>query len=139
MVLGVGTDILKIDRLRETSLRPGDSFLLATYTRGEIAQAAARADPFSYYATRFSGKEAVFKALGIDGERVRLCEIEILSDDNGRPCVTLHGSVRDAAYQRGVGEVLVSLSYDGGFAQAFAIAQTEAQPSERKTYERKPD
>lgn len=123
MVLGVGTDILRMSRLSEASLREGDAFLAAAYSENEIAEAAKREDPHAYYAARFCAKEAVFKALGISGEHVKFREIEILSDENGCPFVRLGGDIARAAVQRGIDEALVSISSDGDYVQAFAIAQ----------------
>jgi len=133
MVLGVGVDILNTARLNENSLRPGDAFLKAVYSPGEIAEAAARPDPHAYFAGRFCAKEAVFKSLGIGGEHVGLREIEILSDETGRPFVRLGGEIAFAAARRGIEEVLVSLSHDGDFAQAFALAQGSGAPGGKET------
>ncbi len=123
MVLGIGTDIMRIDRLHAPYLREGDPFMTATFTAAEQQAAAQRSDPYRFYALRFCGKEAVFKALGLDPAHVRLSEIEILNDENGAPTVALFGSLRERARARGILSVCVSLSEDGGLAQAVALAQ----------------
>lgn len=105
------------------SLEPGDAFLRKVYTEAEIREAEKREVPLSYYATRFAGKEAVFKALNLSPDDIRLNEIEILNDPNGRPHATLLGNVARLAERQGITSVSVSLSYDTEYAIAFAVAE----------------
>ena len=122
MVVGIGTDILKIQRIRD-GLAGGESFLNKSFTEKEREEARKRSDPVWFFATRFAGKEAVFKCLGVDGGDIRLNEIEILKMDTGQPQVFLSGNVLDIAEQKGVRNVRVSLSYDSEYAVAFALAE----------------
>ena len=123
MILGIGTDILNVHQLAESSLSPSDPFLKKTYTEREIAEAMTYLDAHSYYATRFAGKEAVFKTFGAHPDSIRLDEIEILGDDNGAPKVTLHGRARRMAEAMGAARVHISLSYDLPFVIAFAVME----------------
>ncbi len=126
MIIGIGTDILKIESLSPILEGPGyrdDSFLRRTFTEAEIALAEGRPKPIDCYATRFAGKEAVFKALSVSGEDLRLREIEILSDAAGKPYVRLYGNAAAVAEKRGVRRVLISLSYEDRYAVAFAVAE----------------
>lgn len=123
MILGVGTDLLDMRRLSPESLRNGDPFLRRAFTEREIAQAGTRPEPLRYYATRFAGKEAVFKSLRTSSEGADLGEIEILDDENGAPRCTLHGGMLNRA---GPGaKIHVSLSWDGEWALAFAVFESE--------------
>lgn len=122
MVAGIGTDILKISRLTPETLQEGDPFFKMTYTDSETKQAKARINPLYYYATRFAGKEAVFKALGLPPDGIHLNEIEILAREDGSPAVTLHGRLKRLAEKRGISHILLSLSYDTDYAVAYAIA-----------------
>jgi holo-[acyl-carrier protein] synthase len=123
MVLGVGTDILLIDRLRRNpeDLAENAPFLRKTYTTAERQAALARPDPVLYYSTRFAGKEAVFKALGSDDGQIRLDQIEILNREDGQPQVTLYGRMKELAVAKGVRSIHISLSYDTEYAIAFAV------------------
>jgi phosphopantetheine--protein transferase-like protein len=76
--------------------------------------------PLYSYATRFAGKEAVFKALHINGEDIRLNEIEILELENGQPFITLHGKAERISKERGISQIHISLSYDTDYAIAYA-------------------
>lgn len=123
MIYGIGTDILKIASISAGVSDPNDSFVRKTYTGAEAALIAARPLPLYTYATRFSGKEAVFKALNIASDDIRLNEIEILERENGQPFVSLHGNAKRLAAKKGITNVHISLSYDSEYAVSFAVAE----------------
>lgn len=121
MIHGIGTDILKIDRIASLiAANENDPFILKTYTQKELLLIKNRPAPLYSYATRFAGKEAVYKALCSAGNEIRLNEIEILETEYGQPYVTLLGKAREFADQNGISQVLVSLSYDTDYAIAYA-------------------
>lgn len=120
MIYGVGTDILSLERLSRI-LESGGSFEQKVYTPRELALIRSRPEPLCCYATRFAGKEAVFKALRLDGN-TRWTEIEVLSEPDGAPCVHLHGAAARYAAAQGVAAVRLSLSYEDKYACAFAVA-----------------
>lgn len=122
---GVGVDILKIAHLCGKCVEPSDSFARKVYTPAEMEEAQRREMPANYYATRFAGKEAVFKALNLPPDGIRLNEIEILSDEKGQPQVTLLGSIAELAARQGIRRVLISLSYDAEYAIAYAVSTEE--------------
>lgn len=122
MVKGIGTDILAIKRIRTIiENNANDAFVKKTFTKSEIDLSQTRHDPVMFFATRFAGKEAVFKALHIS-EEIRLNEIEILEADAGRPFVVLHGKIKDIAEKKGIAFIEISLSYETDYAVAFAVA-----------------
>ena len=120
MIYGVGTDILSLERISRILEHDG-SFAKGVYTPRELELIRARPEPLCCYATRFAGKEAVFKALRLDGN-TRWTEIEILSEPDGAPRVQLHGAAARYAASRGVTAVRLSLSYEDKYACAFAVA-----------------
>lgn len=118
-VIGIGTDILSVERIRGCIDSP--SFVRKTFTDTEIGLAASRADAGSYYAKVFAGKEAVFKCFGLQADALRSWrDVEIVDGAQGQPVVRLHGELETIAGARGVGEVLLSLSYDTDYAVGFA-------------------
>lgn len=125
MIHGNGTDIIKIDRLEMFVDHFDDPFIKKTYTENELKLIASREIPLNSLATRFAGKEAVFKSLGIEGNAIRLNEIEILETETGQPVVTLFGKAKLLADQFGITKIFVSLSYDTDYAIAFATAESE--------------
>jgi len=123
MIVGVGTDILKIERIRNSFNDEHQAFLRKTYSVNEQNQAMQRPDPILYYATRFAGKEAVFKALGIECDLIRLSDIELLNNKYGQPQVTLLGNLKHKADEKQIVAIHISLSYDTEYAIAYAIAE----------------
>ncbi len=123
MVFGIGTDILRHGQLREVCLNSQDPFLKRVYTQQERKEALEREDPYKYYCSRFSGKEAVLKCLHVHSDEVRLSDIEILTAENGEPYVCLHGHIGAKATDLGIKQVLLSLSHDTDYYIAYALAE----------------
>lgn len=121
MIIGVGTDILAIPRIRRILDMDDGSFRRRVYTAAEIALIEDAPEPLFHYATRFAGKEAIFKALSPAGE-IRLNEMEIL-EEHGRPVVFLHGRAAEYAAEKGIAAIHISLSYETDCAVAFAAAE----------------
>lgn len=124
MIIGVGADIFDVSRISPYAIRTEDPFFTQTFTAAEQKQASERAIPLYYYATRFAGKEAVYKAISICGLEFDAGEIEILDDNDGRPHVRIFGRTAQEL-ERLVPKyrVFVSLSFEKDFANAFAIAE----------------
>src|SRR5262245_44245421 len=93
MASGVGIDLLEIDRL-ERALERHPRLAGRIFSPAEREYAASRARPVRHLAARFAAKEAVTKALGIDGS-FRLHEVEVLGSEP--PCVRLTGAAAKAA------------------------------------------
>jgi len=127
MIIGVGTDILKIQRVRDILNEENAPFLMKVFTAAERAEAKTRNKPDDYFATRFAGKEAVFKCFGEVPGEIRLNEIEILCGPCGKPNVHLSGSCLEHARVLGIKRIYLSLSYDGEYAVAFAVAEGRNQ------------
>lgn len=122
MIHGVGVDILSLERIAPMLQREDDPFF-RVYTPAERSEAAQAENRVLYYAGRFAAKEAVFKSLGMDGDRVRLNEIETLRGEFGQPLVTLHGSLADFARNQGISSVHLSLSNEPPYVIAYAISE----------------
>jgi holo-[acyl-carrier protein] synthase len=113
----IGIDLLEPARLRE-SLKRTPTLRETLFCEGELAYCEAKADPIEHLAARFCAKEAVIKALGIDGWEPH--EIEVL--DGGHSCaLALHGAVAARAQELKV-VVTVSLTHLSGMAGAVALA-----------------
>lgn len=122
MIHGIGTDILNISTIAPSVADLNDSFVKKIYTKKELELIQSRDLPIYCFATRFAGKEAVFKCYGIDGDSLRLNEIEILENEVGQPVVFLHGNAARLAKILGIKKILISLSYDTDYAIAYATA-----------------
>lgn len=123
MILGLGTDIVDVDRIAKMIADHGDHFLERTFTAAEIQHCQPRREAAQHFAGRWAAKEAVMKALGTGFTKdVGWTDIEILVRPSGQPYVTLHGSARKYANSLGIGELMVSISHTRSMATATAIA-----------------
>lgn len=92
MILGIGTDIVNIERIENVFKRHGERFLKRIYTATERAEALRRADSIGFLAKRWAAKEACSKALGTGMKQgVAWRDIEILTRRSGMPLLTLSG------------------------------------------------
>ena len=115
MILGVGIDVVDIERFAEslertTSLR--ERLFTPAESRLQLASLAAR----------FAAKEALAKALGAPGD-MHWHDAEVLSESSGRPVLTMRGTVEARAAALGVTTVHLSLSHDAGIASAVVVLE----------------
>jgi holo-[acyl-carrier protein] synthase len=121
-VVGLGVDIVEVRRIERAVARWGEAFVRRIYTPGEIARIEAGSARGPRLAARFAAKEAVMKALGVGWRALAWREIEIASDDAGRPIVRLHGAAHRIAESRGIADVVVAMSHTHEHAVANAVA-----------------
>lgn len=121
MIVGIGVDVVGIERFASISLRtPGFADRLLTETERHHADGSPRSD--QSLAARFAAKEALAKALGAPAG-LAWHDAEVALDEAGRPGFTLRGSVKAAADALGVTDLHLSLTHDGGVAIAYVIAE----------------
>jgi phosphopantetheine--protein transferase-like protein len=121
MALGVGVDIISINRVKDAIETTGSIFLDKVFTPWEQQRAYTHPNPVAYLAMTFAAKEAIFKTFGIGWETgVQLKEIEIRDGQFGEPIPVLTGRFAQIASERGARKVLLSLSYDGEYAVGVA-------------------
>ena len=124
MVLGIGTDIIEISRVKRAIA--SEHFRARVYTAAERAYCEARgAGEAASFAARFAGKEAGLKAFvtGLRGGSMK--DVEILDDALGCPQVTLHGYYRSLAAKKGITRILLSLSHAREYATAQCVMEGE--------------
>jgi holo-[acyl-carrier protein] synthase len=118
-ILGIGNDIIEIERIRDGMDAHKERFLSKLFTAKEQDYCLTHQDPVPHFAGRFAAKEAIVKALGTGfGEHASWLDIEILADPNGKPVV--HFSPKLEAKLQGT-TVMVSISHCRSYASAFAI------------------
>jgi holo-[acyl-carrier protein] synthase len=121
VIVAVGIDVVLVERFVKALVRTP---LLADrlFTEGERTTTSGNPRPLESLAVRFAAKEAVAKALGAPAG-LRWHDCEIVSDPDGRPWLTVSGTVAAAATERGVNRWHLSLSHDGGIASAMVVAE----------------
>ena len=121
MDLGIGIDILDLEKFRKAVQKHGRRFLKHILTQNEIDYCMKFKDPIPHLAARFSGKEAFIKALRDAGDWSPSWRgIEIIST-NGRPMLKFDVKTRDMLERLGVKGVDVSLSHSGRYVVAVAV------------------
>lgn len=124
MIIGTGTDIVKIDRVKNLHEKYGDKFLDKIYTEGELEYCKKRKQFHSGLALRYAAKEAFLKSIKT-GLRFNLKfnDIEVYNDELGAPHLKLHGNARSFAKKLNVKNIHVSLSDDGEYAIANIVLE----------------
>ena len=122
MILGIGADIVEIDRMRRSLDRFGANFARRVLTHVELAEFEASAFPERLLAKRFAAKEAVVKAMGLgfrDGLALNL--IAVVHDHYGKPQLAYQGAALAHARRLGIVESLISISDERRYAVAFVV------------------
>ena len=122
MIVSVGIDVVLVERFAR-ALDRTPLLLDRLFTDGERLTESGNPRSAESLAARFAAKEAVAKALGAPAG-LRWHDCEIVSDPDGRPWLTVSGTVAAVAVERGIARWHLSLSHDGGFATAFVVAES---------------
>ena len=121
MILGLGTDIIEIERIKKAVAKK--NFRDNVFTENERTYCESRGkNSAASYAARFAAKEAFFKALGT-GIFTRPAEVEVVNGASGRPEIFLHGKAKTFAEKHGVTKIFVSLSHSHEFATAVCVLE----------------
>ncbi|OAS17435.1 holo-ACP synthase [Paenibacillus oryzisoli] len=126
MIIGVGTDLLEIERVRSMlESSSGHRFMERILTPAERDLAQQRRGRLAEFVSgRFAAKEAIVKAIGCGiGKQIGFQDLEVLPDTLGKPVCT----VRDEALQRSglpsSCRIHISITHTGSMAAAYAIVE----------------
>ncbi|QCC85415.1 holo-[acyl-carrier-protein] synthase [Desulfovibrio desulfuricans] len=122
MIIGLGTDITELARIKASYDRFGRRFLQKILTEEE--QKHLPESPLAYIAGRFAAKEATVKALGT-GFRDGLgpLHVEVLRGPAGQPLLHLHGPACRRAEALGMRNAHISISHDRNAAVAVVVLE----------------
>ena len=134
MIIGLGSDLCNIERIKNSLERFGERFENRVFTDVERAKAARR--PYTIaetYAKRFAAKEAFSKAVGTGFKRgVFMKDIGVVNAHSGAPTLALTGGAKarlDEITPPGmVATVHLTLTDDHPWAQAFVILEARPIP-----------
>ena len=121
MILGIGTDIIEVLRIKKVIERSGEKFLQKNFTAEEISYCLKFKVPYERFAARFAAKEAVAKALGVGFKNITPKDIEIINNENGRPSLKFSENFQQL-YQNP--HIQISISHCHEYATAVAIWQS---------------
>lgn len=121
-MIGIGTDILKVQRIDAVLSRQGEKFVRRILTATELVEYRDSKQPGRLLAKRFAAKEAVAKALGTGiGRGVSWQDIQVEHDAYGAPAVRLSGGALRVATENGGGRMVLSLADEQDYVIAFAV------------------
>lgn len=121
-LLGLGMDLVEIDRIEESMEKFGDRFLQRIFHPGEVQYAQTQARPATHLAARFAAKEAASKAFGTGiGKELPWLGMEISRHSSGEPFLRFHAAGADLAKTRGVLRTFVTLSHTRTHSAATVV------------------
>lgn len=124
MVIGLGTDLIEIERVRQSAERFGKRFLERVFTPDEVAYCYSKKSFAESLAARFAAKEAAAKALGTGISRgVGWKEFEVRRKPGHRPEMHLSGRAAEIAAALGVKRISLSLTHTREMSMAVVVAE----------------
>lgn len=122
-VIGIGTDIVECQRIANMIEKHDDLFKQRVFTAAEIEYCSLRKAAVQHFAGRWAAKEAALKAIGTGWAKgIQWTDIEIVNEVGGKPTIELHQAGLAVARERGIQQILISISHCQSYAVAFATA-----------------
>lgn len=122
MILGIGTDIVEIERIR-LAIKRNEKFVYRIFSKNEIEYFTRRNFRAEFIAGRFAAKEAVVKAMGTGFSGFEFRDIEIDRNAAGKPIVLLKGKAKQLVLKHGDYKFHISISHERKNAVAFAVLE----------------
>ena len=120
MIVGIGNDIIEIERIEKAISKEG--FKDKIYTQRELENIKKRGNRAETYAGVFSAKEAISKAIGTGVREFSLTDLEILNDDLGKPYVVVSEKLDKIIKSKKEDyQIEISISHSKKYAIAMTI------------------
>ena len=124
MICGIGIDLVENGRLEKIIEKWGIKFLNRVFSAGEIQYCGKHIQSSTHYGARFAAKESFLKALGIGlGMGVKLSDIEVVHDKNGKPALALCGGAKVQIEKRKITKIHLSLTHTKKYATAIVLLE----------------
>jgi holo-[acyl-carrier protein] synthase len=125
VIIGLGVDIVEIDRMRRMLDANQQRLIDRLFTESETRYAMSHVEPAFHFAARVAAKEATYKALSGNhlARAVGWREIEVCLRDDGAPYLALHGRAQKRAAEMEVLQALVSLTHSKTAAVAVVVLE----------------
>ncbi len=126
MVIGIGTDITQISRIRRLCERYGDVFKTRVFTEKEIEYCSGHKRSEMNFAGRWAGKEAFYKALPENLQKVsgwRHISIEPDTEIR-RPIIkVVNRELKNGMRDCGIGRIFLSISHEREYCVAYVLLE----------------
>ena len=127
MILGIGTDIVSIERIQGVLDRHGERFVKRVLTPVERTRFERTKLKANHLAKRWAAKEAFSKAIGTGIHAPFTWQsITVGRDSRGKPLVIPNPAMESHLRSLGVTRAHVSLTDDAGVAVAFVVLEGES-------------
>jgi holo-[acyl-carrier protein] synthase len=121
-VIGVGADLIEVERIRGVIERQGERFLARVFTDEERAYCGGMKHPHKHYAARFAAKEAVSKCFSTGiGAEFGWRSVSVYHGERHQPLVRLDAQGEALLRQVGATHVHLTLSHTDTAALAVAV------------------
>lgn len=124
MILGIGVDIIEINRIQKAVER-NSKFMEKVFTEREKKYFNKVNLRYESIAGKFAAKEAVAKALGTGFRDMKINDIEIINDKLGKPLVELKGGALKIIKDYKNVKIHLSISHNRDNAIAYSILEGE--------------
>jgi holo-[acyl-carrier protein] synthase len=123
-ILGVGLDLVELERLAAVLSRHRDRFLERVCRPGEVGARGGEEAMVQHVGGLFAAKEAVLKALGTGwAQGTAFRQVEVVRAAGGAPGVRLHDVAEARAAAMGVGRIHLSITHERAYAAAVAVLE----------------
>jgi len=120
MVIGIGIDIIEIERIKNSIDKFGRGFLNKIYTQNELDYCLAKHNKYQHLAARFAAKEAIYKAIATGWEKDATWKsMEISNEPNGMPIVKFIGKLKE--FLADDKDIKISISHSENYVTCVAI------------------
>ena len=124
MIVGIGLDLVDVERMRQFHERWGLEGLLRVFTTAEIDYCTRMADPAPSLAARFAAKEAFYKAVGTGwGVGGALDEVEVRRGPTGDPDLAVSGQAASTLARTRAYQLHLTLTHTAATAAAVVILE----------------
>ena len=124
-LISIGTDIIECVRIAQMIEKHGEVFLQRVFTQKEILYCSSRKAATQHYAGRWAAKEAVLKVLGTGWAKgIQWTDVEVVNEVSGAPVIKITGKAAEIAKEKGIREVMITISHCRAYATAFATGMT---------------
>lgn len=124
MIVGVGTDIVDVERIAKVYDKQGLAFAKRLLSETELSEFQEQLHPERFLAKRWALKEAVSKALGTGiAQGVCFKDMTVGHKASGQPILLLAGTTLAKSNELGITDWAISISDEKHHTVAFAVAE----------------
>ncbi len=124
-IIGLGTDIVEIERVEKALSRSGDAFAERILSSFELEKYRSLKQKGRFLAKRFAVKEAASKALGTGiAHGVTFHDFTVSNDSNGKPLLSLSGKALEIFQLNNASHIHLTISDERHYALATVIFES---------------